>query len=66
MIARRLAIVRNAWGYDGSHEHRSEADFTWAFEKPGRFAKYNLKCGCVMCKKPRYARAKDGRWEEDE
>lgn len=49
IIKRRLFIVRNAFG---------ETPETWplAFDRPGRFAKWNLKCGCPMCKRPRYTR----------
>lgn len=50
VIRLRIAIART-WGI---FFQESE----W-WQKTGRLAKYNLACGCGLCKKPRYNRAKD-------
>jgi len=42
-INRRLYIIKHSWG-------ENEKEFPWAFERPGRFDKWNLVCSCEMCK----------------
>jgi len=49
IIAKRTRIITRVW---------SSAPPLW-IEQPGRIAKYNLKCGCGMCKRERYNRAAD-------
>lgn len=64
VIKKRLAIIRNAWGYDGSRSWNQEGSFPWAFQAPHRFAKYNLCCSCAQCRKGRASRKKSQPPEE--
>lgn len=58
LIARRLAIVRNAW-----HESARKTDTGTMIvgRHYGALSKFNLVCSCLMCRGDRYNRRKD-RW----
>ena len=45
IITHRLQVLKYAWGTS------PESCTFWS--KPGRLTKYNLACGCWLCKRPR-------------
>jgi hypothetical protein len=58
IIARRKFIVTRIWSrgsYSSNNEHEKQwlADMQW-----GKYAKFNLNCGCRMCHSSKYLSAK--------
>ena len=41
VVQRRVRTVKHSWTYGRTHPF---------LKKPGRLKKYNLACGCEMCK----------------
>jgi hypothetical protein len=58
VIARRKFIVTQIWGQD-SYSKSSDFQRKWIAEMEwGKYAKFNLNCGCMMCHSPKYLSAK--------